>query len=141
MTSNSEDQAPPVGHRLVAIEDSGDALMTPGNTAVSIAVGLVRVLLSAALLLAIPVSLVGLYLAYLAFIPPCYDPGVAWYNCPPDPATTVGLGLIGVAVPLAAIAGVVALWAPRFRRRWGGWVLLVVADLSLGMWLILSAIP
>ena len=115
--------------------------MTPGNTAVSIAVGLVRVLLSAALLLAIPVSLVGLYLAYLAFIPPCYDPGVAWYNCPPDPATTVGLGLIGVAVPLAAIAGVVALWAPRFRRRWGGWVLLVVADLSLGMWLILSAIP
>jgi hypothetical protein len=167
MTSNSKDQvngerdrallgnarrvessgsAPPPGHRSVALgplatEDSGDALMTSGKTVVSVAVGAAKGLLSAALLLAIPVSFVGLYLAYLAFIPPCYDPGVAWYNCPPDPATTVGLGLLGLAVSFVAIAGVVALWVPRFRRRWGGWVLIAVAALAIGMWLILTEVP
>jgi hypothetical protein len=113
--------------------------MTPGKTAVAVAVGIAKALLSAALLFAIPVSLGVLYLAYLAFIPPCST--AAWYNCPPDPATTVGLGLMGLAVPLVAIAAVVALWAPRFRRRWGGSVLMAAAALALGMWLILSAVP
>jgi hypothetical protein len=106
---------------------------------VSFGVGLARALLSGALLLAIPVSLGGLYLAYLAFIPPCST--AAWYNCPPDPATTVGLGLMGLAVPLVAIAAVVALWAQRFRRRWGGGVLIAAIALACGMWLILSAVP
>ena len=113
--------------------------MTPGKAAVSVAVEAAKGLLSAAMLLAIPVSFVGLYLAYLAFVPPCTT--VAWYNCPPDPATTVGLGLVGLAVSFVAIAGVVALWVPRFRRRWGAWLLIAVAALAIGMWLILSAVP
>ena len=117
------------------------ARMTPGKAAVSVAGVAARGLLTVALLLAIPVSFAGLYLAYLAFIPPCNDPGVAWYNCPPDPATTVGLGLMGLAVSLVAVSGVVALWVPRFRRRWGGWLLIAVAALAIGMWQILLAVP
>jgi hypothetical protein len=117
----------------------GEAETGSPRLAVAVVIGFVKAVLSTVTLLAVPLSLGVLYLAYLASIPPCSTS--AWYNCPPDPATTVGLGLMGLAVPIVAVGVLAVLWSPRLRHRWGGWVLATTSLLGVGMWLVFSAVP
>lgn len=80
--------------------------------------GIAKPLLSAGIVIAIAVCAGVLYLAYLTAIPPCSDPGVAWYNCPPDPARVAGLALVGLVVLALASLALVRIWIPG---RWHGW--------------------
>ena len=80
--------------------------------------GIAKLLLSAGIVIALAVCAGVLYLAYLAAIPPCSDPGVAWYNCPPDPARVAGLALVGLVVLALASLALVRIWIPG---RWHGW--------------------
>lgn len=80
--------------------------------------GIVKLLLSAGIVIAIAVCAGVLYLAYLAAIPACRDPGVAWQNCPPDPARVAGLALAGLVVLALASLALVRIWIPG---RWHSW--------------------
>lgn len=77
-----------------------------------------KLLLSAGIVVAVAVCAGVLYLTYLAAIPPCSDPGVAWYNCPPDPARVTGLALVGFVVLALASLSLLRIWIPG---RWHSW--------------------
>lgn len=81
-------------------------------------IGIARLVLSGGVAFATVVCAGLLYLAFLISIPPCLDPGVAWYNCPPDPAKTAGLALVGIGVLALASLALVRIWTPP---RWHSW--------------------
>jgi peptidoglycan/LPS O-acetylase OafA/YrhL len=77
---------------------------------------IVRLAASMGILAALVVCAGVLYLTFLASIPPCYDPGVAWYSCPPDPGKTLGIALAGLGALALASYGLVRLWASGWRK-------------------------
>jgi hypothetical protein len=113
-----------------------------------------KVAASMGILIALFVCVVVLWMALLISIPPCNDPGVAWYSCPLHPGKTIGLALAGLGALALGSYGLVRLWASGWRE-WSRrkrifivvgvmiWLVVVPVIWSGGgrTWLVAVAVP